>query len=288
MNKHFKRIFAAAAAAALLTAASMCVTAYADDSFDNITDGLTKEVCGDVTGDGKVDVTDIVKIAAQVKGSLSLSEDSGWLGDVNGDSMLNVTDISQVAAHVKGIRELPALASGKYMAQARKLVDSDDFEFVIIQKGEKDTTLSVNVKGEEYRMEMSGTDDSGKEVSMYYIIKDSKLYSISTATMTYTVTELTEKNDSASQSTGRMLGENYKYMGTKEENGEIIEVYKNETEDDSGSFYAYHFDKDGKMISTIKFSKDSDPETVVVKSLKAGGKVELPDLSDYEKKDGIL
>lgn len=59
---------------------------------------------GDVNGDGKVNVTDISKVAAHVKGIKKLDSESA--ADVNGDGKVNVTDISKIAAHVKGIKAL--------------------------------------------------------------------------------------------------------------------------------------------------------------------------------------
>ncbi|WP_294474673.1 dockerin type I domain-containing protein [uncultured Ruminococcus sp.] len=61
---------------------------------------------GDVNASGKVDVTDIVKVAAHVKNIRALSGDELKRADVNGDGKVNVTDISLIAAHVKGIRPL--------------------------------------------------------------------------------------------------------------------------------------------------------------------------------------
>ena len=61
---------------------------------------------GDADGDGAVTVTDISKVAAHVKGRISLSEDEQKRADVNGDGEMTVTDISKIAAHVKGIKSL--------------------------------------------------------------------------------------------------------------------------------------------------------------------------------------
>ncbi len=61
---------------------------------------------GDVNGDGVINVTDIVKAAAQVKGVKELSADETKRADVNLDNSINVVDISKIAAHVKGIKKL--------------------------------------------------------------------------------------------------------------------------------------------------------------------------------------
>ena len=63
-------------------------------------------VKGDVNGDGAVNVQDISKLAAHVKGIKALTEDEMSRADANGDNEVNVKDISLIAAYVKGIREL--------------------------------------------------------------------------------------------------------------------------------------------------------------------------------------
>jgi hypothetical protein len=57
---------------------------------------------GDVNFDGKINVTDIVKIAAHVKGKKLLDKTAARAADVNGDSIIDVTDIIMIAAHIKG------------------------------------------------------------------------------------------------------------------------------------------------------------------------------------------
>ena len=65
---------------------------------------ITETMLGDVNGDGKINVADIVKVAAHVKGIRKLDDLAA--ADVNGDGKINVTDISKIAAHVKGLRKL--------------------------------------------------------------------------------------------------------------------------------------------------------------------------------------
>lgn len=57
---------------------------------------------GDVNGDGQVNVTDITKIAAFIKGKNGLTPKELCRADVNGDAKINVTDISKLAAKIKG------------------------------------------------------------------------------------------------------------------------------------------------------------------------------------------
>ena len=61
---------------------------------------------GDVNGDGTVNVMDISKLAAHIKGIRSLTDDELARSEVNGDGTVNVMDISRIAAHVKGKKPL--------------------------------------------------------------------------------------------------------------------------------------------------------------------------------------
>ena len=88
MHNKIRAFICAAAAAAL-----MSVNAYAAGEFKK----------GDVNGDGRVNVTDITKTAAYVKGLRPLTGDSLKAADMNGDGSVNVTDITMIAAMVKGI-----------------------------------------------------------------------------------------------------------------------------------------------------------------------------------------
>ena len=85
-------ISAAAAAAALAT-----LTAFAD--------------AGDVNADRAINVSDVVLVAAHVKGQRALSGEALKNADVNGDNKVNVTDIITIAAHVKGIHSIDGSSS---------------------------------------------------------------------------------------------------------------------------------------------------------------------------------
>ena len=60
---------------------------------------------GDVNGDGKIDVTDLSKTAAHIKGIKELEDYPAKVADVTEDGAVNVTDISKMAAKVKGIKD---------------------------------------------------------------------------------------------------------------------------------------------------------------------------------------
>lgn len=76
------------------------------DGPDDPDDPGKKDILGDINRDGTINVSDISKAAAYVKGRISLDETEQVLADVNCDGSVNVSDISRIAAHVKGIREL--------------------------------------------------------------------------------------------------------------------------------------------------------------------------------------
>ena len=62
---------------------------------------------GDVNGDGKINVTDIVVIASYIKGLRKFSDDYQFkVADCSHDNKLNVTDITMIAAAIKGKRNL--------------------------------------------------------------------------------------------------------------------------------------------------------------------------------------
>ena len=61
-----------------------------------------KIVKGDVNSDGKIDVTDLTKVAAHIKGVKILDEKAIKAADVNSDGKIDVNDIIKIAAHIKG------------------------------------------------------------------------------------------------------------------------------------------------------------------------------------------
>ncbi|WP_431768000.1 dockerin type I repeat-containing protein [Ruminococcus albus] len=57
---------------------------------------------GDVNFDGKINVTDVIKVAAHVKGKNLMTKEQQKRADVNHDGKINISDITKIAAHVKG------------------------------------------------------------------------------------------------------------------------------------------------------------------------------------------
>ena len=60
------------------------------------------DLLGDVNGDGKINVTDITKIASHIKGKKLLDAQAQKRADVNNDGNINITDITKIASHIKG------------------------------------------------------------------------------------------------------------------------------------------------------------------------------------------
>ncbi|MCR5541626.1 MAG: dockerin type I repeat-containing protein [Ruminococcus sp.] len=69
----------------------------AAEAFDKVNFAI-----GDVNGDGEINVTDILRIAAHIKHKIVLTDEQLKRADVNGDGNINVTDITKIAAHIKG------------------------------------------------------------------------------------------------------------------------------------------------------------------------------------------
>ena len=61
---------------------------------------------GDVTGDGKINIMDVVKLYAHVKGTPITDEYALACGDVSGDGKINIMDVVKLYAHVKGVTPL--------------------------------------------------------------------------------------------------------------------------------------------------------------------------------------
>ncbi len=84
---------------------------------------------GDVNDDGSINVADISKLAAHIKGVRSLEGDELTASDVNGDGKISVTDLSAVAGHVKGIKDLgnsnTDVPAGKADELAKIVVDNE-------------------------------------------------------------------------------------------------------------------------------------------------------------------
>ena len=63
----------------------------------------TAGLVGDVTGDGKINIMDVVKLYAHVKGTPITDEYALACGDVSDDGKINIMDVVKLYAHVKGV-----------------------------------------------------------------------------------------------------------------------------------------------------------------------------------------
>ncbi len=82
------------------------ITTDDDDQTSGDQDVSDSRAVGDVNGDGKVNVTDIVLTASHVKSIKALNEENIKYADANHNGRIEVTDIVLIAAHVKGIKPL--------------------------------------------------------------------------------------------------------------------------------------------------------------------------------------
>jgi uncharacterized repeat protein (TIGR02543 family) len=71
-------------------------------TFENGAVQVTDQVRGDVTGDGKVTMGDVVKLSRAVSGYTTLTEQEQSQGDVTGDGKVTMGDVVKVARYVAG------------------------------------------------------------------------------------------------------------------------------------------------------------------------------------------
>ncbi len=72
----------------------------ADSIFDSEIDDKKEPVKGDLNGDRIVNVTDLSRLAAYIKGKKDLPFPDA--ADINNSGKIDVTDLSKLAAHIKG------------------------------------------------------------------------------------------------------------------------------------------------------------------------------------------
>jgi hypothetical protein len=63
---------------------------------------LTVVVTGDVNGDGRINLTDFVRLKSHLMGKSTLTGAFGKAGDVNGDGKANLTDFIRLKSHLMG------------------------------------------------------------------------------------------------------------------------------------------------------------------------------------------
>ncbi|SFC05149.1 dockerin type I repeat-containing protein [Ruminococcus albus] len=83
------------------------------ETTDSETTAEDDYTTGDMDGDGVININDIVKLAAFIKGKRMLPAAALKAADINGDGNINVTDLVKLAAHVKGKRLIPGVVAKK-------------------------------------------------------------------------------------------------------------------------------------------------------------------------------
>ena len=67
---------------------------------------LTIIVTGDVTGDGRITITDVVKLQNYAASAGDLNQAAMKAGDINGDGRVTITDVVQAAQVTVGQRTI--------------------------------------------------------------------------------------------------------------------------------------------------------------------------------------
>ena len=73
---------------------------------ENLTQDVTVCLLGDVTGDGNVNILDIARLYAHVKGDLLTDDYAMACGDVTEDGSLNIIDVGRLYAHIRNTQPL--------------------------------------------------------------------------------------------------------------------------------------------------------------------------------------
>ena len=76
----------------------------------NITKKYTVVITGDTSGDGKINITDMIAVKAHVLKKSTLSGAYSKAGDVNGDSKINITDFIKIKASLLGKDSISGVA----------------------------------------------------------------------------------------------------------------------------------------------------------------------------------
>ena len=74
---------------------------YSFEAPDGVTEVILA-VKGDVSGDGRVNMGDVSKLYANMKGTSVLTGDTLFAADISGDGRINMGDVSKLYAHTKG------------------------------------------------------------------------------------------------------------------------------------------------------------------------------------------
>ena len=77
---------------------------------DKIAKKYTAIITGDTSGDGKINITDMIAVKAHILKKSGLSGVYSKAGDVNGDSKINITDFIKIKASLLGKDSISGVA----------------------------------------------------------------------------------------------------------------------------------------------------------------------------------
>ena len=137
---------------------------------------------GDVNGNGKIDINDVVKTAAHIKARKLLSEKGMKAADINADGKINITDLTLLAAHIKGKKNISAYTDLPVVKNPRE--KQTNFKLIEFNVDKNTKTVSWNSAADMTNYNVQFTNgDKTKEINTrstgtnipYDMFKDGKL-----------------------------------------------------------------------------------------------------------------
>lgn len=59
---------------------------------------------GDVNGDGKITIEDLIQIQLHILGAIELVGDAFWAADTNNDGQITILDLANIQKHLLGVQ----------------------------------------------------------------------------------------------------------------------------------------------------------------------------------------
>jgi hypothetical protein len=137
---------------------------------------------GDVNGNGKIDINDVVKTAAHIKARKLLSEKGMKAADINADGKINITDLTLLAAYIKGKKNISAYTDLPVVKNPRD--KQTNFKLIEFNVDKNTKTVSWNAAADMTNYNVQFTNgDKTKEINTrstgtnipYDMFKDGKL-----------------------------------------------------------------------------------------------------------------
>ncbi len=193
------------------SAASADSNTTGDQDFSPYAEGDKPYAAGDINGDGKINITDVVKAAAHIKTAKSLNEKGLKAADANADGKVNITDLGLLAGQVKGKRrievytDLPVVKNPRDMQQNVKLIEFN------VDKDTKSVSWNAAADMDTYSVKFTNGDKtksfdthSLKADIPYDMFKDGKL-TVEIAPLRYVMTEDGIRTKDYGDTTGYLL-----------------------------------------------------------------------------------